>query len=272
MAFDPTMLIAPGLNILSSIAGNIASQGDEDEYQRQMEALAREYGSVDAPTLDALQARTANSTLGGMQSDFGNTGARNAAIQALINEGLSGGNTLETQLSQANAQRAAGQATRQASQSALQSAASRGTGGGAATLQAQLLGGSQGADRAAQVGLQGAADARRNALQSLAQGGSMAGQAEQADSGRELARRQSLDAMARFNAGQAAEADRFNSGLQQQNFQNRVQVSDRKAQGTGVRAETAQQRARRTREMLGGFGQAAGQAGAAAYTYGREGK
>lgn len=267
-------LIGAGIGILGNIGGSLLGNAfaseDDAEYERQMEALAREYGSVDAPTLEALQARTANSTLGGMQSDFGNTGARNAAIQALINEGLSGGNSLESQLAQANAQRVAGQATRQASQGALQSAASRGTGGGAATLQAQLLGGSQGADRAAQVGLQGAADARRSALQALAQGGSMAGQAEQADSGRELARRQSLDAMARFNAGQAAEADRFNSGLQQQNFQNRVQASDRRAQGAATRAGVAQQRGQRTRNTWGGLGQAAGEAGAALGTYGRK--
>lgn len=271
---DPATIAAlagMGINVVGGAIGHFASAEDEAEYQRQLEQMAQAYEGIDAPTLAALQARSANSTLTGMQSDFGNTGARNAAIEALMREGLSGGNTLETQLAQANAQRAAGQAARSGSQAALQSAASRGTGGGAAALQAQLMGASQGADRAAQVGLQGAANARRSALDALAQGGGMAGQAEQADSAREMARRQSLDAMARFNAEQAASTDRFNVGTQQQNFQNRLTVAQQRAEAARIRAGGKKESANRTRNLWGGIGQAGGQAGAAFGAYGKTG-
>lgn len=270
---DPFSALAGAvLNIGTTAGGQFVSEYDDDQADRWEDLAVGELRRTRAPTLQELQARQAGSTLGGMQSDFGNTGARNAAIQALMNEGLAGGNTLETQLAQANAQRAAGQASRQTSQAALQSAASRGTGGGAATLQAQLLGGSQGADRAAQVGLQGAADARRNALQALAQGGAMAGQAEQADGGRELARRQSLDAMSRFNTEQAASTDRLNAGLRQQNFDNEILASDRRAAGLNTYAQRHRNNAERTRRGWAAAGQALGQTGGAMGSYGGGGK
>lgn len=251
--FDPVSLgLSVGLPLLGGAVGYFGSLSDEEEADRQMQEAARLYGNVSAP-----EYRTTNSAFGNMPSDFGNTGARNAAIQALMREGLSGGNTLETQLAQAQAQRAAGQATRQAQQGALANAAQRGMGGGAATLQAQLLGGSTGADRAAQVGLEGATNARRAALQALQQGGSMAGSAEEADSAREARRRESLDAMARFNEAQ-----------RQQNFQNQLTVADRQSGAAGMRADVSRGKGQRTRNFWGTLGQGGGQA---ATTYGMYG-
>lgn len=262
--------IGAGLNVVGGLTGELLAGKDEAERERLMRLAADEYGNVSAPALQQIIAQEAGqSAMAGAPTQFGNQGARNAAIQALMNEGLSGGNTLETQLAQSNAQRAAGQAARQGSQTALASAAGRGMGGSAATLQAQLLGASQGADRAAQVGLQGAADARRNALQALAQGGGMAGQAEEADANADARRRESLDRMAMFNAGQRQRTGEFNSGLQQQNFQNSLSVADRRAGANEMRADIYGERARRKRAIAGGVGQAAGQFGTA---YGMGGK
>lgn len=245
MPFDPlSMGLAVGLPVVGGAAGYFLSQDDEREADRLANEAAGIYGNVQAPEYQRLESQ-----FGTMPSDFGNQGARNAAIQALMREGLSGGNTLETQLAQAQAQRTAGQATRQAQQGALADAARRGTGGGAATLQAQLLGGSTGADRAAQVGLEGAANARRQALQSLQQGGGLAGQAEESDAARAARRAEALDAMSRFNEGQ-----------RQQRFQNEMEVAQRRAGAAGMRSDIARGRGQRTRGVLGGLGQGAGQA------------
>lgn len=259
MALNPLDLIGPGVNIAGGLLGNALAGMDDAEYERLMSQAADQYGNVSAPALQALIAQqVGKSAQEGAPTDFGNKSSRNAAIQALMREGLSGGNTLETQLAQANAQRAAGQAARQGSQAALQSAAARGMGGAASTLQAQLLGASQGADRAAQVGLQGAADARRNALMALQQGGTMAGGAEQADSAQDARRRESMDRIALFNAEQRAANARYNSGLEQQRFQNDMEVADRKAGATQTKAGLAKGRADRTRRTFGGLGQAGG--------------
>ena len=260
----PTDFIGAGLNVLGGIAGEIWAGADDAERERLMRLAADEYGNVSAPALEKLLAQEAGqSAMAGAPTDFGNKGSRNAAIQALMNEGLSGGNSLEDKLAQSNAQRAAGQATRQGTQTALASAAGRGQGGNAATLQAQLLGASTGADRAAQVGLQGASDARRNALMSLQQGGSMAGQAEESDASADARRRESLDRMAQFNAGQRQRTNEFNSGLTQQNFNNQLTVSGRRAEADTMRADIYGQRAKRKRGVAGGIGQGLGEAATA---------
>lgn len=258
---NPLLLagIGAGANVLGGLAGNLFASGDDAEYERLMRLAADEYGNISAPKLQALIAQQVqDSAMKGAPSDFGNKSSRNAAIQALMQEGLAGGNTLETQLAQANAQRAAGRASQQASQAALASAAQRGMGGAASTLQAQLLGASQGADRAAQVGLQGAADARRNALQALQQGGIMAGQAEQGDSASDARKRESMDRIALFNAEQRSANERFNASQQQQAFQNQLDVADRRAGANQTRAGIAKDRGDRKRRTFGGLGQAAG--------------
>lgn len=251
--------IGAGANVLGGFLGNAFAGEDDAEYERLMQEAAATYGNLSEPELrDIVAQRIARSAQEDAPSDFGNKSARNAAIQALMEQGYGGGRSLEDKLTQATAQRAAGQATRAASQGALQSAAARGMGGAASTLQAQLLGGSQGADRAAQVGLQGAADARRAALQAMTQGGSMAGQAEASDAALDARRRESMDAIARFNAEQASAADRYNSGLSQQRFENTMTVKDRQAQAQQMRAGIAKGKGDRKRAMWGGAGQAVG--------------
>lgn len=248
-----------GLKVLGSVLGEIFASGDEQAYQQALREAAAQYGNISAPELHALVAQEAGqSASAGAPNDFGNQGGRNAAIQALINEGLAGGNSLDARLTTANAQREAGRATAQSSRSALASAAGRGTAGAASTLQAQLLGGSAGADRAAQVGLQGAVSARQQALQALQQGGVMAGQAEAQDSARDHARRQALDAMAQFNAQQRQQTNQFNSGLVQQGFQNQLSVTDRRSAAAQMRANAARERAERIRKQVQGTGESLG--------------
>lgn len=258
---DPFSFAGAGLNVLGALAGEWWASADDAERDRLMQQAADEYGNVDPAVLnDLIAQQTGPSALEDMASDYGNKGSRNAAIQALVNEGLAGGNSMDARLAQADAQRTAGQASRSASQSALSSAAQRGTGGASATLQAQLLGGSQGADRAAQVGLQGASDARRNALAALAQGGGMAGQAEANDSSMDARRRESMDRIAMFNAGQRTRADEFNSGLAQQRFDNSVTLADRRSGADQMRAGIAGAKGDKKRGIASGVGRGLGQA------------
>lgn len=253
--------IGAGVEVGASLFGDWLAQADEEKKNQYLLAASDSYGNVNPTYLQELIAQDIEkSQLADAPSDYGNRGTRNAAIQALMNEGLSGGNSLDSQLAQANAQRTAGQASRQAQQSALSSAAQRGQGGSSATLQAQLLGGSQGADRAAQMGLQGAYDARRNALQSLAQGGSMAGQAEQADVAADQRRREAMDRIAQFNAQQRAQTAMQNRQLQQQNWQNQLTASERRAGGSTMKANVYGGKAQKTRGQWQKIGEGANQA------------
>lgn len=261
-----------GANVIGGVAGEIWA-GEDDKRQRMLEEMAmQEALGLSAPTLSPIEAQQAESTMGSMPSDMGNKAARDAAIRALMEQGLSGGSRLEDKLTNANAQRTAGVATRQAQQGALADAARRGTGGGASTLQAQLLGGSLGADRAAQVGLQGASDARRAALQALQSGGGMAGQAEGQDAEREARRRESLDRFALFNAQQREAAQRFNAQQQQQQFDNQMAVNANRQGAYRYGADNAQQRGQRKRQVAGGMGQSVNQGFASYGAYGKGGR
>lgn len=80
----------------------------------------------------------------------------------------------------------------------------------------------------------------------------MAGQAEAQDSSRDLARRQAMDAMAQFNATQRQRTNEFNSGLVQQGFQNRLQLSDRRSSAAQMLAQLEKEQAEAVRRKIGG--------------------
>jgi hypothetical protein len=75
------------------------------------------------------------------------------------------------------------------------------------------------------AGLSAAASARQRALQSLAQGGGMAAQAEGQDFDRAARVAESRDRIAQFNASQAQQANLYNAGLAQQQFNNRMSLT-----------------------------------------------
>lgn len=249
--------VGAGVNLLGSLLGELWANADDEERKALEAKVTDAYGNISLPALEALMGQVeGGSAFGQAPTDFGNKGLRDAALRRMTEEGLSGGNTLEQQLAMSEAQRAAGAATRRGQESALASAAGRGMGGASSTLQAQLLGASHGADRAAQVGLQGAMSARQRALEALAQGGGMAGQAEQADAAADARRREAMDSIARFNAEQSARAA-------QQNYQNQMALAQVRAGSAAYGAESAERRAQRKRGVAGGLGQAGGYLGTA---------
>ena len=247
--------VGAGINILSGIAGELWAGADDAERERLLQAAADEYGNVDPVRLQELVTQQVDqSAYANAPMDFGNRGNRDAAIQSLINEGLAGGNSLDAKAAQAEAQRAAGVATRQGQQTALANAAQRGMGGAAATLQAQLHGASTGADRAAQVGLQGMQAARQNALQALIAGQGAAAGAEQADSAADARKREAMDRIALFNAEMRSQTAKYNSGLAQQNWENQLATADRRAGAKIQKAGLAGEKADRKRRVANGLG------------------
>lgn len=254
--------IGAGLNALLGLIGYGMSYGDLQDADRDETKAANALRGVQVPPLQRLLAEQAGpSAVGGIADDMGNRASRNAAIQALIQQGLAGGNSLDDRRTQSQAQRAGAQAANQGAQTALQSAATRGVGGASSVLQAQLLGAATGADRAAQVGTEGAYNARQAALQALQAGGGMAGSAEAQDTAKELSRRQAMDQVAQFNAGLRQNTNQFNSGLAQQNYQNQVGQADRSSQAALMDAERKRRRAGQTQKAVGGIGQLAGAVG-----------
>lgn len=252
----PLELIGTGASLLGGALGNIFG-GDEDAAARHYQDLAlQEYQGLSVPELERLRAQEVTGNgYDGVPLDSGNLGARNRAIQALIDEGQQGGYSLQSRAEMDAAQRAAGQDELQRRQAVLAQARARGGGQNAAIL-GQLAAQQAGADRTAAQGVQSAASARQRALQALAQGGAMAGNAEQADFARQAKIADSRNAIAQFNANQRQQAGLYNAGLGQQRFNDQLRLADAKAGALTGRAQQYQQAGQRERDMYGGLGDA----------------
>lgn len=245
---------------VTSLAGEFLAAEKEAEAKRlEQQALGDIAGFGDGPYLrDVIAAEVADATEG-MPNDFGNLGARNRAIQAIIDEGLSGGNSLESRLAMEEGRRASAAQELRDRQAVMQQARLRGLGSGGA-LAGQLQAQQAGADRQAMTGLQASAAARQRALASLAQGGAMAGQAESQDSDRALRLAESRNRIRQFNAGQRQQAGMFNAGLDQQRFDGRLAVAEQMARIRLGQAIGSSRDAQRTSARWQGIGNAAGQA------------
>jgi hypothetical protein len=254
---DPFVLSQIGgavLGIGAAAFGEWWASADDDAKRELQEKASQIYENLDAPTLERLTAATAGeSAYAGIPEDFGNRTNRNLALQQMLDIGSQGGMDAGSQLAVEQARRAAGQQEMQGRGAVRQEFQRRGLGGAAeASLQQQAQQG--GADMAAVGDLQAASDARSRALQALATGGQMAGQAEGQDFQRAQAIAQSKDVMARFNAEQTGLANRYNAGLGQQNFDNTLQVKDRQYGAEMTLAEQRQRDADKKRRIAGGVG------------------
>lgn len=264
---DPGTLATIGgmvLNIGSAAFGEWWASADEEQKRAlQMEAQ-QIYDNLSPPELERIQAATAGeSALAGIPEDFGNRDNRNLALQQLIDMGSQGGMDAGSMLAVEQARRAAGQQEMQGRGAVRQEFQRRGLGGaGEAALQQQAQ--QAGADRASLADMQAASDARSRALQALATGGGLAAQAEGQDFDKAARISASRDAMAQFNAGQAQQANLYNAGLGQQDFQNRTAIADRQYGARQTRAGQYETEAERKRRMAGGIGQSVA-GGAAGY-------
>jgi hypothetical protein len=244
--------IGAGVSALGGLLGEWWGGADDKKRQELLDRAQRLYGDVSAPTLERLVAEE-------MPSDFGNRDARNAALRGLVDEGLSGGNSFRSQLELEGASREAARAEASQRAGILQRARSRGVSGQADVL-AQLGSQQAGADRARMSGLQSASDARSRALAALAQGGTMAANAEAQDFDRAQRLEESRQHIAAFNAGQRQNA-----------FNNQLAIRDRQADALYAQADEAGGKADRRRRIGEGVGDAANRA-ANLYAIGQAGR
>lgn len=252
----PLELIGVGASLLGGGLGNLLGGDDEAAARHYQDLAMQEYQRLSLPELERLRAEELGAdAYDAVPLDSGNLGARNRAIQALIDEGHQGGYSLQSRAEMDAAQRAAAQDELQRRQAVLSQARARGGGQNAAIL-GQLAAQQAGADRMAAQGVQSAASARQRALAALAQGGGMAAQAEDSDFARRARIAESKNAMERFNAGQRTQANLYNAGLGQQQFGNRMALASAKANALTGRAQGYKQDAQATRDMYGGLGDA----------------
>lgn len=252
------------INVGGGLLGRAMSKEDRERAERYAEEAIATYDNLTPPELERIVAeRMSTEEYDSIPQDSGNRNARNEAIRRLMEEGVSGGMSPQSQLEYEQSRRNASALEQQGRASVRQEMARRGLGGvGEATLQLQAQ--QQAADRANMADLQTAADARTRALQSLAQGGGMAAAAEQQDTNKQLAINQSRDRIRQFNAEMAMRASQANNASAQQQWQNQMGLADRRYNARLQGSNVYGGRAADTARMWGGAAQgiAEGVAGA----------
>lgn len=199
-----------------------------------------------------------------------------AVLQRLQGITDAGGMDMQARARLADIQDQVGQGNRARREAALSGLRNRGQAGGGMELAAALAGAQDSAGDANRAGLQTAADAERRALQALQMRGGLAGQMRRSSFDEGSARAQARDAIAKFNAmnrqdvgmrnvNRRNEANMYNSGLYQQDFENRFRKAGGMANALTGHAAALEAGADRTANRWGGAGQAAG--AAAGYGY-----
>lgn len=180
----------------------------------------------------------------------------------------------------------------------LQNAAARGVGGSGASLAAQLEASQAGANNASQNAMGAQAQASQRALSALSQQGALAGSIHGQDYNQALNAANATDSINQFNArnqnaamqantqaknqaqayniqegqnianqntGLSNYQQQYNTGLQQQNFNNQMQLASGKANAEGGLANQYNANAAQTGQMWGGISGALGTAAGAVY-------
>lgn len=248
MSIDPISLAMIGAPIATDLLSQWLSKADREEQRRLEQEAMAVYGDASPPTLERmLKEKLGPSAMEGISLNTPNKSARDAAIQSFLQIGNMGGMDPGSQLAVEQARRGSAQEASRNQQAVFQQAQQRGL-GGAGVVGLQLQAGQAAADRQALSDMQAAGDARSRALQALAQGGGMAGQAVGQDFDQQERIARSRDAIARFNSELATNA-------LQQNWQNDLALRDRRYNSLMGGSQRAGERAGLTSQHVGNYGQ-----------------
>lgn len=238
-----------------SAIGALVSGGKEAEAQRLREQIAAEYGPEILPDLDRALAQEAG------QSAFATTAEDQSGRAAQLDvEGEladiydTGGSTAADRAAYDVARRGVSQRAAGAAQGNAIEAARRGQSAG---LLGGVLASQTGQDELEALGglnAEIASAGRQRALQALQARGNLATSRRAADWGVRSERANAADLMNRFNATQRQQAEMYNVGLPQQQFENNMR---RLAGQTGAREGVAagyEQQGANARETAAGVG------------------
>lgn len=212
-------LIAAAAGLVAGLISSLIANGQHAEAQRVREKAAAQYGDEILPQLDQIVARqlppeTAQDYMRQTQA----TQSQSSALSGLQREVDFKGQTPEDKAATLRATNNAGMVESAGRGAVLRSLASRGMAGGG--LEAALMSSNaqDAANTANMAEVENAANSRGrylDALKSLGSAGSsVRGQELQSMAGR--------DSINRFNAQMGADADKYNAGLAQQQFTDKM--------------------------------------------------
>lgn len=181
-------------NALEKILGTNAPNIAEQTITPNLESVAGTYN----PNMEGTVS-LGPSSMAGITTDPRLAQAQMSALQSLQQQGQ-GGLTATDRMNLMNINNQTEGNANASSNAIMQNMAARGMGGGGAELAARLMASQGAANRDAQTGMNVAAQSQQNALNALAQAGSLGGQIQAQQFGEKAQQAQAQDAISKFNA------------------------------------------------------------------------
>lgn len=252
--------------LAGAAAGEAASAMDKAQVLDLIKSVRDEYGKINVPKLQQLLLQKQGaSRLGGIKDDP-TYRAQQSAADAQNNDIISSGGLTLADKAALNAVRAKIARTESAGRHAIeQGMASRGALDSGAMLAMQLQGNQQAAESANAAGAETAGRAQARAFEAVRDRARNAGQGLDRDYRQKSDAARANDAIEAGNVAIANTAARFNAGLPQQDFENKMTLAGAKAQPTYALAGAHAAKAKDTQQMYQGVGNAAGQAASQGY-------
>lgn len=268
---DPiSIAIMVGVPAVARLIGEALAAGDREKADAIRQRAAAAFGDVALPQLDQEVAKQLGpSAYSKIQVDPAARSAQQRALQSLVDEGQAGGMTVQDRAAQEEAQNGANMEEQAHRGAILQSSARRGVGGSGAELGMLAAAQQGGADRAYRGGLNAAAEARRRALQSLAEAGGLGGQIEDRQYRESADAARAADEREQWNAEALRHAAEYNNTLRQGGFDNQMRRTGAQNAAQLGYADSLDGRADRTVGTAADIGSAASQ-GYSAYRRGKK--
>lgn len=259
------LLASLGIQVGSAIYNEIAGARDRAEQQALLRNVLNEFQSAELPDLRHLEAEQLGDTaFAGVEADPDIAQSRAMQLEAmdlLKNRYSSGRMSLEDRALQNEALSNSATAENAGRLRIEDDMAARGTGRGGAAIALQAQNAQAGANRAAKVGADAAGNAQRQAMDAILSRGRLASEVRGQDTALKGATAGARDSIARYNAAGRDAAKRYNVGIPQQQFDNRLRKAAGISNAThGVVNQIGNESDDRSR-FVGGMGAAASEAG-----------
>lgn len=260
-------LVGAGVSGAISIISELIAQGQEDKAREYMQKATDLFGPDFAPHFSRVTAGQVTSAAGDLTDDNASKAAQSRILQGMEDEYASGGMTPADQAAMNLARNQAAASASSMNAGIQQNLAARGQSSGLMNAYLQQGAAQDASNQMANMGMQAQVAARDRALHALESGGALAGQMRGQSNQFGLARANALDDVNKFNAGLSYDAAKYNSGLEQSEYNAGFDERQQRAQGYGNQATGEYRRADGTRRVGAAASNAASSASSTAAKY-----
>lgn len=255
------MLLGIGAQAAAGVVGEMISNGDRAGAEAYVKQAMDATGKIDVPKLERISAQQTGPTeLNNVHVDPNLRQAQMDALNQMQELGRNGGLDLAMKADLAKFNNRSAHAASAARQGIEENFANRGQFGSGAELASSLMAGQDQVQRQSEQGMQTAAMAQRNALESMMNAGRLGGDVRGQDYSEQARKAQAQDAINQSNAAARERAGTYNARLGQQDFENRMRKGEATAGGYRTLADMKNQDAQRNSQMAAGIGKGASEA------------